>query len=246
MKTECDPEIQKKNANEEEELGGTGFQPVGDQELLRSRRNLPHWQFGGSTYFVTFRTEELDLIPEARNIVLDACRHFDGNRYTLWSAVVMPNHVHLLVQPKEMENGKWHSLSAMHSIKSFTAKKVNDLLKREGSVWQDESLDRIIRDEAEFLEKWNYIRNNPIKNGLVDSPDEWIGFYEITGKMPGATRFSYDRVGARRAVPISTPLGDAIENNFLRRAIRSNELRRSEVGARRAVPIFARNREERP
>jgi REP element-mobilizing transposase RayT len=165
--------------------GSTGFQPVTGQKLFKSARNLPHWQIGGSTYFVTIRTKGLELPLEARAIVLEACRHFDGSRYNLWSAVVMPDHVHLLIQPTEIGKGKWHSLSAiLHSIKSFTANKVNELLKREGAVWQNESFDRIVRDEAEFYEKWNYIRNNPFKNGLADSPEDWAGFYEATGKMP--------------------------------------------------------------
>src|SRR5713101_4754476 len=42
--------------------GGTGFQPV-QRDLFITRRNLPHWQMGGSTYFVTFRTGDLELPP---------------------------------------------------------------------------------------------------------------------------------------------------------------------------------------
>ena len=164
--------------------GGTGFQPV-QQELFKTRRNLPHWQSGGSTYFVTFRTNNLELKPEARTIVLDACRHFDGDRYRLRCAVVMPDHVHLLLQPEEAGAGRWHSLSSiLHSIKSFTGNRINTLLGRKGTVWQDESYDRIVRNESELLEKWNYIRNNPVKKGLVCSPDEWVGFFQSTGKMP--------------------------------------------------------------
>jgi len=176
-----DPEYRKK---EQEKNGGAGFQPV-QQDFFRTQRNLPHWQIGGSTYFVTFQTKGIELTPGARTIVLNSCRHFDGERYNLWSAVVMPDHVHLLLQPTEIEKGKWHLLSSiLHSIKSFTAKKVNAVMSRTGTVWQDESFDRIIRDENEFLEKWNYIRNNPVKKGLVNSPGEWIGFHECTGKMP--------------------------------------------------------------
>jgi REP element-mobilizing transposase RayT len=165
-----DPEYQKaKN-------GGTGFQPV-QQALFITERNLPHWQLGGSTYLITFRTKGIELAPEARAIVLDACRYFDGNRYRLWAAVVMPDHVHLLLQPAAIEKGRWHSLSAiLHSIKSFTAKKINTLMGRKGSVWQDESFDRIVRDENEFLEKWNYIRNNPVKENSRIPPRNGMAF----------------------------------------------------------------------
>jgi hypothetical protein len=48
----------------------------------------------------------------------------------------------------------------------------------QGSLWQDERFDRIVRDEAEFLEKWQYIRNNPLKNGLAASPEEYTWLFE--------------------------------------------------------------------
>ncbi len=190
--------------------GGTGFQPV-QSELLVTRRNLPHWQAGGSIYFVTFRTAGLDLNRAARELVLDACRHFDGQRYTLWAAVVMPDHVHLLLQPHDIEQGKWWPLSSiLHSLKSFTAKEINKLLHRQGSVWQDESFDRIVRDEEEFLEKWNYIRNNPVAKGLCEVPEQWDGFYECTGKMPGSDstgKMPGNNFTGKMPVPLETPPG---------------------------------------
>jgi putative transposase len=152
--------------------GGTGFQPV-------RKRNLPHWEIGGSTYFITFRTKRVDLSRKARLIILNACLHFSGQRYYLWSAVVMPDHVHLLLTPKEKDNGQCYSLSTiLHSIKSFTSQEINKLVKRRGSLWLDESYDRIVRDEEEFLEKWNYIRNNPVKKELCEYPEDWDAFYE--------------------------------------------------------------------
>ena len=55
----------------------------------------------------------------------------------------------------------------IHSIKSFSSQKINQLCGNSGPLWQDERYDRIVRDEEEFLEKWNYIRNNPLKDGLA-------------------------------------------------------------------------------
>jgi hypothetical protein len=72
-----------------------------EPDLRRTRRWLPHWQQGGSVYFVTFRTLALDLGVELRRLVLDACRFFDGQRYHLLAAVVMPDHVHLLLWRRE-------------------------------------------------------------------------------------------------------------------------------------------------
>lgn len=154
-------------------LGSTGILPV------QTRRNLPHFEQGGATYFITFRTRDLELPQEVRSLVLEACRYFDGQRYCLWAATVMPDHVHLVITPQKKAAHEWYSLSSiLHSLKSFTAKKINLLLNRQGPLWVEESFDRIMRSEGEFLESWQYIRNNPVKRELCASPEEWPWFYE--------------------------------------------------------------------
>lgn len=153
--------------------GSTGILPV------LTKRNLPHLERGGSTYFVTFRTRKIELPPEARGLVFEACRYFDGQRFRLWAATVMPDHVHLLLTPEKKSDQEWFSLSAiLHSLKSFSAKKINALLSRKGPVWVEESFDRIMRSEEEFLGSWHYIRNNAAKKGLCESPEEWPWLYE--------------------------------------------------------------------
>jgi hypothetical protein len=50
--------------------------------LKITQRNLPHWELDGSVYFITFNTwEKLELTPEARQIVLSACKFFNNQRY---------------------------------------------------------------------------------------------------------------------------------------------------------------------
>ena len=191
-------------------VGTEGILPVKylQQELEITRRNLPHWQLGGSTYFVTFRTKSAELTSEYRNIVLAACRYFERQRYKLWALVVMTDHVHILLQPLEREKGQWWSLSSiLHSIKSFSAKSINAASGRQGFIWQDESFDRIVRDEDEFLEKWNYIRNNPVKNGLSATPEEWDGFYENnngggTGILPVNNEMMSKKITGKMPVPL--------------------------------------------
>jgi putative transposase len=160
------------------------LRPVGS-ELHQARRWLPHWQEGGATYFVTFRTAAIELPGDLRAAVLGALRYFDAQRYTLWAAVVMPDHAYLLLTPLEREGGQWWSLSSiLHSLKGYTAKRVNERLQRSGTVWMQESFDRIVRDEAEFIEKWRYIRNNPVKRGLCVRSEEWDALYERAADRP--------------------------------------------------------------
>jgi putative transposase len=87
----------------------------------------------------------------------------------LYAAVVMPDHVHALVQPRSLAQGAgvFDLAEIIHSVKSFSVHRINRLRGRQGSLWQDERYDGIVRDEAEFLEKWQYIMNNPLKQELV-------------------------------------------------------------------------------
>lgn len=92
----------------------------------------------------------------AQTIVEGALRFFDTQRYLLGEFVVMPNHVHALVMPMG-----GHDLSSiLHSWKSFTANQINRQQGREGTLWQDESFDHIIRDDESLAATIRYIREN--------------------------------------------------------------------------------------
>lgn len=142
-------------------------------------RDIPHHQLGNVVYHITARTTPgFELDGESRKLVLDAVRHFDKSRYTLHACVIMPDHMHILIQPLKDENGDYHILgNIMHSLKSYTAHAINDTLKRSGAVWQRNYLDRSIRGRRDYEEVWNYILQNPVKAGLVrrwsDYPYVW-------------------------------------------------------------------------
>ena len=91
-----------------------------------------------------------------RKIVEDALLFFNGERYDLVAFVVMPNHVHILMKLKEGNE----LIEIMRSIKSYTAKKINENENRTGPVWQSESYDRLIRDPAHFENVIRYIIAN--------------------------------------------------------------------------------------
>ena len=99
---------------------------------------------------------------EVGEIVATALNYFNGQRYNLYDFVVMPNHVHLLVQPISGNNLS----KIMHSWKSFTAHEITKHLNQAGMIWQDESYDHLVRNEEEYLHFRRYIANNPEKAGL--------------------------------------------------------------------------------
>ncbi len=137
-------------------VSGTGVSPV-TPNLRVTRRNLPHWQQGGATYFITFRVKQGKLSAQERKIVLDACLFWHNRKWDLDAVVVLLDHVHLLARPLPCGKNRWYSLGeVLHGVKSFTAHQINRRRKRTGSIWLDESYDRMVRDEAEFKEKLFY------------------------------------------------------------------------------------------
>ncbi len=95
--------------------------------------------------------------PTHANLLASTLRHFNGSRYHLGAFAIMPNHVHVIVQPIAS-----HTLTQiLHSWKSYTARQLQLTVGIRGSLWQKESFDRIIRHEAELTRITDYIRENP-------------------------------------------------------------------------------------
>jgi tRNA threonylcarbamoyl adenosine modification protein (Sua5/YciO/YrdC/YwlC family) len=95
-------------------------------------------------------------------IMVEALKHFDGKRYELLAWCIMPNHVHVVVQPKAP-----FSLSQiLQTWKSVSAHRANQLLHRTGEIWQPESYDHLVRDEADLENQIRYAEENPSKAGL--------------------------------------------------------------------------------
>ena len=110
--------------------------------------------------------------PEIAKKVCDGLRFFDKERYELRAWVVMPNHVHAVVFPFP-----GHTLSRiLHSWKSYTSKAANKLLNRtDKTLWQMESFDHWIRDDAENVRLIRYVHNNPVKARLCARPEDCHG-----------------------------------------------------------------------
>lgn len=144
-----------------------------NDELKITWRHLPHWTLDGSIYFVTFCARRTIFDESEQCIVLEHIKEGDGTFYDCYAAMVMPDHVHLLLRSR---NG--YSLSRiMHGIKGASAYKINLHRRTKGQVWQNESYDRIVRNGKELDAKLKYMFNNPLKKGLTDDPSNYVGWY---------------------------------------------------------------------
>jgi len=115
-------------------------------DLLDNNKTGPHW----------LKNERV------AQIWVDALKYFDNERYKVICSTTMSNHVHFIFYQL-----KQPIRSIMHSLKSYTANEVNKILGREGRFWQEESFDRVVRNQEDLGKKINYVLDNPVKIGVV-------------------------------------------------------------------------------
>jgi REP element-mobilizing transposase RayT len=93
----------------------------------------------------------------------------DGHDYRMQAWVVMPNHVHLVVDvwdvPLTKLIGGW---------KGKSSRLANALLCRSGKFWQEDYYDTVVRDEAHFKRAIRYTEQNPVKAFLAKAAREWL------------------------------------------------------------------------
>ncbi|MEK6571383.1 MAG: hypothetical protein AABZ61_08445 [Bacteroidota bacterium] len=70
------------------------------KELTIHRRHLPHWEFLGAMYFITFNLKDPSLCDLSRDevapVILEAFAHYANERYYLCDHTVMPDHAHTI------------------------------------------------------------------------------------------------------------------------------------------------------
>ncbi|MCC7308040.1 MAG: AMP-binding protein [Acidobacteria bacterium] len=149
------------------------------QSVLRKLKlELEHEKLSNPSREYRKRVEEyLDqgigecLMKDARvaDIVSETILNEGSRSCIVFSWVVMPNHAHILLRPQD-----GHAIPAiMKRIKGVSARRINQLLGRYGSVWQPDYFDRYIRDAEHFHKTVRYIHKNPVKAGLCSEPEDW-------------------------------------------------------------------------
>jgi putative transposase len=109
-------------------------------------------------------------------LVAKTLQYWDTQRIDLIAFCIMPNHVHSVFTLLDVltESGQPNALDRfMHSVKGYSAGRANRLLQREGSFWEEETYDRLVRDDAELVRIVQYILNNPVKAGLCEQWSSW-------------------------------------------------------------------------
>jgi REP element-mobilizing transposase RayT len=102
--------------------------------------------------------------------------------WRLLAAVLMPDHLHVLVTPSKDRAAKLNDFSA--ALKRWIRQQLNAQWR-----WQSGCFDRLLRSDESAQNKWFYIRENPVRAGLVSKWEDWpyqIGFDDNWGSAGGA------------------------------------------------------------
>lgn len=111
--------------------------------------------------------------PSMAKIMQETLLKFDGDKYRLLAWCIMPNHVHVLIEPQVP---LWKSVQSWKSYTGRWALKHNAELGLGvpgKKFWMREYWDRYIRDEKHFHDIITYIHDNPVKAKLCKYPENW-------------------------------------------------------------------------
>ncbi len=164
----------------------------------RFHRHIHRTYLPDATYFVTTyvrHRREFFLNPDIARIVEETIWHERTSRFIIYAYVVMPDHLHLLLQPtcKTISN-------IMQSLKSNSCREINRYLQDPHNgecalavmgighdepihdnharfAWQKSFYDHVIKDDKDFRTHVEYIRYNPVKAGLCWKPEDYPFLY---------------------------------------------------------------------
>lgn len=107
--------------------------------------------------------------PHAAKLVLDSWAAAPGiHGWSIGRYVVMPDHVHFFA--RALTERKTLS-EFVRDWKKWTTRQLTPLITP--PVWQPEFFDHIVRSAESYEQKWQYVRENPVRAGLVQSAEDW-------------------------------------------------------------------------
>jgi REP-associated tyrosine transposase len=123
-------------------------------------------------YFVTVVvTDRRNLFFDRRlaQVIVDCLLELRQKmRFNLYCYCLMPDHFHALIGAGESGRTLGQIVGAFKSISTRAYWQFY-----EGKLWQRPFFDHIIRNEKDFFETLKYIRLNPVRKNLAQSPEEW-------------------------------------------------------------------------
>src|SRR6202030_3151810 len=142
---------------------------------MREYPKLPprlRWIFSPNpVFFVTFCTYQRRKLLAADSVnsaFVAFARHAYTRNIAVGRYVIMPDHLHLFVcGPDDFELGRWIGMLKQRLGKAVAPTKSSRL------IWQRGFFDHVLRSNESYGQKWNYVRENPVRAGLVEKAEDW-------------------------------------------------------------------------
>jgi REP element-mobilizing transposase RayT len=111
--------------------------------------------------------------PVLRDVVQELFMNRHLVDYVLYAYVIMPNHVHALIQPLPGKS----MIRSLRAIRRMSAREINRLNDTKGDFWQSEGFDHLVRSAHYFHRYRQYIRLNPARARLNSSEYSWMDLF---------------------------------------------------------------------
>ena len=143
-----------------------------------------HMEDKNGLYFITPTVQNWYYIFDRHkrwNILADSLRYLQDNKgLEIHSYVFMLNHIHLIIQAPDivglMRDFKRHTTRQLGiNIKKTEPNLIELFTSPDGSfkIWKTDNQPKLIETEKFYLQKLNYIHNNPVHKEYVDQPEHW-------------------------------------------------------------------------
>jgi REP element-mobilizing transposase RayT len=125
-------------------------------------------------YFLTLciaHRRRILAAPQTARILTESWRAAPQiHEWAVGRYVVMPDHVHFFAAAL---SDKKSLSSFIRDWKKWTTRQFQVSGITSPPAWQPEFFDHVLRSAESYEEKWNYVRENPVRAGLVPSAEEW-------------------------------------------------------------------------
>lgn len=135
-------------------------------------------------YFITtctFKRRAILASKEAAQVLVDEWQSArDRHGWAIGRYVIMPDHVHFFCSG-ELDAKALPTF--MQAWKQWTSKRMARELNLFGTIWQEEFFDHVLRSSESYSQKWDYVKENPVRAHLVKKFDEWPWQGEVESLM---------------------------------------------------------------
>ena len=129
-------------------------------------------RFDPPMYFITFCTfDRRPLLANGRfhDCFVEYMKRKNKEGIACGEFVIMPDHIHMFLR---IDRYTYQLGKTIGFMKQALSKPLRDL-GADQPHWQPGFFDHVLRSSESYSEKWNYVRNNPVRAGLVNEPDDW-------------------------------------------------------------------------